>query len=67
MFTHPMTQWLARLTSNHRLSLLCGFDSPQVVMLRTCPNMTLAVEWDKTKTNFDLTLNTLHFLKCNIF
>ena len=29
---------------NHRLSLQCEFETHQVAMLTTCPNMTLAVE-----------------------
>ena len=39
-------KWLASLASNHRLSPLCGFNSHKWRMLKTCPNMTLAVEWD---------------------
>ena len=46
-------QWPTKiLASNHRLSPLYGFHSP-VVMLRTCPNMSLAVEWN-VKHHFDL-------------
>ena len=40
-----MAYWLASLASNHRLSPL-WVRVPQVAMLRTCPNLTLAVEWD---------------------
>ena len=40
-----LAYWLASLPSNHRLSLLC-VQVPQVTILRTCPNMTLAVKWD---------------------
>ena len=37
--------WLASLASNHKLSPL-WVRVPQVAILRTCPNMTLAVERD---------------------
>ena len=40
-----MPLWLASLASNHRLSPL-WVRVPLVSILRTCPNMTLAVEWD---------------------
>ena len=45
-----MSWWLSSLASNHRLSHQ-WVRVPQVAMLRTSPNMTLAVEWDiKTPT-----------------
>ena len=32
------------MASNHRVSPLCA--APTMSMLRACPNMTLALEWD---------------------
>ena len=40
-----VAQWLASLASNHWLSPLWVL-VPQVAMLRTCPNITLAAEQD---------------------
>ena len=50
-----MAQWLASLASNHRLSLL-WVQVPQMALLRACPNMTLAVEWDVKTPNLTLPL-----------
>ena len=47
---------LAGLASNHRQSPLCGVQVPQVALLKTCPNMTLAVEWDVKNPSFDFDL-----------
>ena len=43
---------VSKFKSHHRQSPLCGSESPQVTIRRTCPSMTLAVKWD-IKPNFD--------------
>ena len=41
------------LASYHSLSPLCEFRLPQVAMLRTCPNMTMAVDIKIQTLTFD--------------
>ena len=60
---------LADLVSHDMMSPLCGFDD--LAKLWTCPNMTLAVEWDcKTLTLTVTSTNRVnresYILKCHL-